>query len=196
MLIKLQEVVIKVFIIFTMVILLFGCGSQEPQPALLTEDIMLNMRDGLENPTILEIYAQDIYDVEAITNSKIIHINYVEFDLNSDGIMDKIVIIESSLHSGTRGNSLKFLIGNESGTYQEISGPVIHLYSAYILENKTNGFHDILVVCYTDVDAIRAEYGENVSIILPFGYEGYVLLRYDAERLQYQPYNPSQRVIL
>jgi len=117
-------------------------------------DIMLDLQDGNSDSLINEIYSEDIFNVENITFSKWIIIEYHDCDLNSDGITDKIVTIRSPLHSGSSGCTIDFLIGNSDGTYRQISGLHARLYaqsedynnaSMYILNSKTNDYHDILI---------------------------------------------------
>lgn len=116
------------------------------------QNIVLKMKDGLENPDILEYYKQDIMDVKTITNSKMIYIKYYDVDLNEDGLVDKIVYIRSPLHSGAHGDNLAILL-HEDESYKEIFSITIPLMcqdvdmtaigEMYILNNKTNGFNDI-----------------------------------------------------
>lgn|GEM_PF-6686800 len=86
------------------------------------------------------------------TDSKTIDIKYIDFDLNEDGFIDKIVTIRSPLHSGSEGDSLDFLINNKDGTYTRLSNLIIPLYAqspeynnakVCISEQLTNGYHNI-----------------------------------------------------
>ena len=127
------------------------------------QNIVLKMKDGLENPEILEFYRQDIIDVKTITNSKIIDIKYYDADLNEDGFVDKIVYIRSPLHSGAHGDNLSILL-NDGKSYRKIFSISIPLMcqdtdmtvigEMYILKNKTNGFYDI-----------RLSDGENIILL-------------------------------
>ena len=121
------------------------------------QNIVLKMKDGLENPEILEYYKQDIIDVKTITNSKIIEIKYYDIDLNDDGLKDKIVYIASPLHSGSYGDSFNILINNGESYdrilywtiwlwdqyYDEDGEEVVEVGELYVLPEKTNGFHNI-----------------------------------------------------
>ena len=150
----LREMVIKLLVGCIIVAVLFGCGSYEPQPPRQTYNIVPYMREALDNPILREKYADDIYMVENHTISGWADFYYYEFDLNSDGNMDKIVTLNSGLHGGWNGTALDFLIGNADGTFDKITGQSVFLYgvgegfhaSMYILDEKTNGFYDILIV--------------------------------------------------
>ena len=169
---------IKLFTAFVATTMLFGCAISQEQSnenimlrvnndkvnSVVDEmykdildnktDIMLNMLNGNKNSVVSEIYARDIMDVENLTFAKKIIIEYYDCDLNSDGIVDKIVTVRSPLHSGSHGDTLDFLIGNGDGTYQQISGLIVQLYaqgegyqstSMYLLDSETDGFYDILI---------------------------------------------------
>ena len=120
------------------------------------QNIVLKMKDGLENPEILEFYKQDIIDVETVTKGTI-RIKYYDIDLNDDGLKDKIVYIASPLHSGSYGDSFNILINNGESYdrilywtiwlcdqyYDEDGEEVIEVGELYVLPEKTNGFHNI-----------------------------------------------------
>lgn len=111
------------------------------------------MQDGLEEPSLVNFYQQDINDVNKLTNGSII-IRYYTADLNEDGLDDKIVSVISPLHSGSHGDSFDILINN-GNSYSDLSYLTIPLWhqdseftpagSVYILEDTTNGFHDIRI---------------------------------------------------
>ena len=120
------------------------------------QNIVLKMKDGLENPEILEFYKQDIIDVETVTKGTI-RIKYYDIDLNDDGLKDKIVYIASPLHSGSYGDSFNILINNGESYdrilywtiwlwdqyYDENGEEVVEVGELYVLPEKTNGFHNI-----------------------------------------------------
>jgi len=135
-------------------------------------DIMMNMLDGKTDPIVSEIYAEDIQMVENITYAKIIAILFYDCDLDDDGIMDKIVIVGSPLHTGSGGDSLDFLIGNSDGSYSQISGQHARLLaqgegylnaSMYILDCITNGFRDILIC-----DSDGTDLNEQDTVLLKY----------------------------
>lgn len=140
---KLLVMMVFLLLVIVMIIIRVRSGNQ---------NIVLEMKDGLENPDILEYYKQDIKDVKTITNSKMIYIKYYDVDLNEDGLVDKIVYIRSPLHSGAHGDNLAILL-HEDESYKEIFSITIPLMcqdvdmtaigEMYILNNKTNGFYDI-----------------------------------------------------
>ena len=166
---------------FALAVIFSGCDTHQDQ---LSDNIMLSMKDGKADSIVSKIYAEDISDAVTITFSKTIAIEYFDYDLNSDGIIDKIVTIRSPLHSGSGGDTVDFLIGNSDGTYRRISALVLRLYdvggdiednenaSIYILESKTNGFYDILI--------------KNAGSVLG---NREILLIYDNDR--YKPYEPK-----
>ena len=119
------------------------------------QNIVLKMKDGLENPEILEFYKQDIINVETMTKGTI-RIKYYDIDLNDDGLMDKIVYIASPLHSGSHGDSFNILINNGESydrilywtlllwaQYRRDGEEVVDVGELYVLPEKTNGFHNI-----------------------------------------------------
>ena len=145
------KLLIAMFFLLSVIIILVVWVSPRNQ------NIVLKMKDGLENPEILEYYKQDIIDVKTITNSKIIEIKYYDIDLNDDGLMDKIVYIASPLHSGSHGDSFNILINNGESYdrivywtlllwdqyYDENEEEVVEVGELYVLPEKTNGFHNI-----------------------------------------------------
>lgn len=136
-----------VFLLLVIVMLVIWAQSK-------SQNIVLEMKDGFENPEILEYYKQDIIDVETITTSKRISIKYYDTDLNEDGLMDKIVYISSPLHTGTHGDSLHVLL-NEGDSYRKLLLLTVLLFEdcfeegdtkmgeMFIMPQKTNGFHNI-----------------------------------------------------
>ena len=120
---KLLVMMVFLLLVIVMIIIRVRSGNQ---------NIVLEMKDGLENPDILEYYKQDIKDVKTITNSKMIYIKYYDVDLNEDGLA---------------------ILLHEDESYKEIFSITIPLMcqdvdmtamgEMYILNNKTNGFYDI-----------------------------------------------------
>lgn len=58
-----------------------------------------HLRDGMKDGAATQFYAYDIEQIHTITNSPI-RIGVLDADLNEDGQMEKIVIVQSVLHSG------------------------------------------------------------------------------------------------
>mgnify|MGYP003238712988 FL=1 len=57
-----------------------------------------HLRDGMKDGAATQFYAYDIEQIHTITNSPI-RIGVLDADLNEDGQMEKIVIVQSVLHS-------------------------------------------------------------------------------------------------
>lgn len=83
------------------------------------ENILLHLRNGLEEPAITAYYHQDIEDVKKISNGDI-RIEYYDVDLNGDGVEDKIVTIRSPLHFGSMGDSFQILLNDGIDNYESI----------------------------------------------------------------------------
>ena len=135
------------------------------------QNIVLKMKDGLEDPEILEYYKQDIMDVKTITNSKMICIKYYDVDLNEDGLVDKIVYINSPLHTGSHGDSLNILINNGS-SYDRILYLTVLLFEdcykedtkkgeIYIMPKKTNGFYNLEIFSIRSGNRLVLTYSEG-----------------------------------
>jgi len=129
-------------------LILISCNNQHQF------NIANDMKNGLENELIKQLYAEDIKNVYEITNSKQIKIWYCEIDLNDDDYKDIIVIVQSPLHSGSHGDSFDIWINDGNGEYQDISGLTISIISIYpeyngkiyISNEKTNGFKNINII--------------------------------------------------
>lgn len=119
------------------------------------EDIIFYMWSALGDPVIEEYYHQDIEEVKKFSNGDI-EIRDYNFDLNADGVSDKIVTICSPLHSVAMGDTLQILLNDGTGNYETIFDGNYPLYTQdesrervgniNILNNKTNGFYDIEII--------------------------------------------------
>jgi len=136
---KLNKCYLLILVLFSIV--LISCeNNAEPNQDIIQNNITENtyidivpyMLSGLENELIRTIYADDIRDVYEITYAKYIEIWYYETDLNDNGYNDYIVIVQSPLHSGSRGDSVDIWIYGENGEYHNVSG----LSVARILEGN------------------------------------------------------------
>ncbi|WP_092454693.1 hypothetical protein [[Clostridium] fimetarium] len=147
-------------------LILTSCASNNES---VDKNILPKMQDGLENSDILIYYKQDIDDVNNVTNSKSIKIWYYDIDLNDDGLVDKIVIIRSSLYSGSQGDTFDILIRKSNGTFMNASPfSVIPLYtqdnipekdtSVAILKARSNGFYDIEIRKPGDIKYFKLEF--------------------------------------
>ena len=173
---KLKTVFLLITLVFivslAIIILSFLFESNRKEKSILigvNQNILEDMKDGLRNDEIKQVYANDIEDVYKLTEAKHIEIRYVDFDLNEDGYLDKIVIIQSPLRSGSGGDSFDILINNGEDVYIKLSGLVFRLltqapeYSlgnVCILEDMTNGYHNIGIAT------------EGKEIVLKWGAEG------------------------
>lgn len=134
-------------------------------------NILEYMKNGMENPAVVDYYQEGINDVMTITYSKRITIWYYETDLNDDGMDDLIAIVGSPLHSGAHGDSFDILFNN--GDYysegkmgytfrliDDLKDDYVAYGKVYILQSKTNGYHDLEV--FTDENHFFMKY-ENGS---------------------------------
>lgn len=118
-------------------------------------NILEYMKDGMENPVLLEYYQEGIQDVYDITISKYIMMRYYDVDLNDDGQNEFIVIIQSSLHSGALGDSFDILSNIEESYIDIDSISVLPLLGhncepigeLFVLNSSTNGYRDLEVIC-------------------------------------------------
>ena len=84
------------------------------------DNILPNMKDGLQDEVILSLYEEEIDNVYTWTTSKTIHIWLYDCDLNGDGFTDKIVIIASPLHSGSHGDTFEIWLGGGGNSYTKV----------------------------------------------------------------------------
>ncbi|MDL2281476.1 hypothetical protein LJC10_06450 [Selenomonadales bacterium OttesenSCG-928-I06] len=99
----------------------------------LDYNILEFMKDGMEDTVVSDFYQQDIKDVQTLTNRPI-KIKYFDVDLNDDGLQDKIVIISSSLHSGSAGDAFRILI-NDGNSYVNSCYLTVRLMSHFVNSN-------------------------------------------------------------
>ncbi len=83
------------------------------------QNLLYSLENGMVDEELTALYKDDIIDVESMTKGTIV-IRYCDLDLNSDGLLDKLVFIQSPLHSGSHGDTFEILL-NEGGTYTKIS---------------------------------------------------------------------------
>lgn len=164
---KSKTIFLLLFLLFIITVIIITVLSISSNRELINfnQNILENMKDGLKNVVIKQLYKQDIEDVYKLTTCRTIDIKYIDFDLNDDGFMDKIVTVRSPLHSSSEGDSLDFLINNKDGTYTRLSNLIIPLYAqspeysnarVCILAKVTNGYHNINI------------FGEDSTIVLVF----------------------------
>jgi len=120
--------------------------------------IKIERKCGLDNPILLDYYAEEIRDVNDLTDSKCIWIDSYYADLNADGLIDALIILDSVLHSGSAGLRFEILVNNGDGTYREVFRTRMRIsnFSAanepepidefFISLNSTNGFFDIYII--------------------------------------------------
>ena len=117
-------------------------------------NVLEHLQDGMKDDAVTQFYAYDIEQIHTITNSPI-RIGVLDADLNEDGQMEKIVIVQSVLHTGSRGDSFEIL-KREGNEYKSIFYATFRLCAhdknftpygeVYILEGTHNKFHDIRVI--------------------------------------------------
>jgi len=93
--------------------------------------IRLYFKDGMNDPSIVEYFAEDIEDVREMTISKIITIEYASVDLNSDGLLDRVVIIASSLHSGSAGDTVYIYINENDSMFKLVGNYSFQVHYQY-----------------------------------------------------------------
>ena len=86
---------------------------------ILERLVLEYMGNGMGDPILREIFAEDISDVDDAIQQGIalvpLSILYFDIDLNDDGRDDKIVFLESSLHHGSAGNPMCIVLNTEDG---------------------------------------------------------------------------------
>jgi len=149
---------------------LASCGVKNSFPA----GSPLEQKNGFDDPSVVAYYKEDIQDVYDSILSKNIRIVYFDADLNSNGSLDKIVIIQSSIHSGSTGDRLDILINDGDGGYTNVSHFHIRILSwhgehfdakIYISDVKTNGLHNIIIMYEDHDEELKEIDGANVTII-------------------------------
>ena len=111
-------------------------------------------KDGLNDDVLKAYYKEDISDVMSMTEAKHIVIRYFDYDLNSDGLTDKFVVVASPIHSGSGVDSVDILINNGDGTYKNVSHYVMQILnqdtmeisSSIYISTQTTGNHDIIII--------------------------------------------------
>lgn len=133
------------------------------QERVIESDILLHLRNGLEDPAVTAYYHQDIEDVKKLSDGDI-QIEYCDVDLNGDGAKDKIVIMRSPLHSGSMGDAFQILLNDGTDNYGNIFYGIYRFYTqdsgeilgeVNILSGKTNGFYNIEIVSGGDQTVIK-----------------------------------------
>jgi len=120
--------------------------------------IKLEKECGLDNPILLDYYCEDIRVVNDLTEFKYICIDSYYADLNADGLVDVLIILDSVLHSGSAGLPFEILVNNGDGTYREVFRTRMRIsnFSAptetepkdefFLSIKSTNGFLDIYII--------------------------------------------------
>lgn len=119
-------------------------------------NVLEYMKDGMENPVLLEYYQEGIQDVYDMTISKQIAIRYYDVDLNDDGQNEYLVIVQSSLHSGALGDTFDILLNAEDAhivrndfmyTFPLLGYDCEPIGELFVLNSSTNGYRDLEVIC-------------------------------------------------
>lgn len=120
------------------------------------------MRDGLYDKAIVTYYEKDIQFISEVVESEILQINCYDVDLNSDGFEDIIVVLQSSIHSGSGGDLVNILLNNAVGIFTNLFNDNLQLFGQippysltetefYVTEESANGFYSIVVKCDGEV---------------------------------------------
>lgn len=118
-------------------------------------NILEHMKDGMENPVLLEYYQEGIQDVYDMTTSKHIAIRYYDVDLNDDGKNEFLVVVQSPLHSGAHGDSFVIFFNTEDSymvkNYYGYTIPLLGydcepIGELFVLNSSTNGYRDLEVI--------------------------------------------------
>jgi len=131
--------------VFLIIAATFVVLSVEKTPS----EIKLVGKNGLESPTLREYFKEE-FELYPEHRIKLL---YFEYDLNSDGLVDKIVFIRSPGYAGVAGHGFYVLLNNDDGGYEEVYGVLIHFIDSYeknnaelfISSEKTNGLHNIII---------------------------------------------------
>lgn len=143
----------KILLFTLMAVLLFSIVINDRKDYKI--EILKNMKNGLEDESIVDYYWEYIQGAEEISVVPIT-IRYFDIDLNKDGTDDKIVIlIAPILFSASHGDTVEILI-NENGKYRSVFSGVFKINKQdkentpagkiYILKNIENGFYKIKIL--------------------------------------------------
>ena len=135
-------------------------------------EIKLERKNGLEDSRIIEYFKTNfIIEVDIPSETNLL-IDCYDFDLNSDGYNDKIILVEGSSFGGTAGNPIYILINDHDDNYVN-HGNTLLMISAYSPSNalnnefkyndnefyvsneKTNGFYNIIIRNGEDLAELR-----------------------------------------
>lgn len=117
------------------------------------EDIVPKMKDGLQDLAMSKYYKTEME--AAKETAKSIFIRYYEVDLNDDYRKDRIVYLATVYPSGEYADSFQILLNTGDSykkieelpvslfTYHEDEDDYINAEMIYIMDDKSNGFHDI-----------------------------------------------------
>ena len=116
----------------------------------------LVMLDGLKDPMMVDFYKEDIQFVYEHTDSKYIKIYCFNVDLNSDGFEDKVVVLQSPVHSCSSGDPLHILLYNKEGNLDNVFSCHLQLFSQmppssltetefFLTDEMPHGFYGLLV---------------------------------------------------
>ena len=84
-------------------------------------EYQLELHNGLENQTIIDICIDDINDVRKKNCAdSLLSIDYAMYDLDEDGLADFIVSISSPLHTGSQGDTVYIFKNDGDGHFNRI----------------------------------------------------------------------------
>ncbi|MGN0427331.1 MAG: hypothetical protein ACI4F0_05990 [Agathobacter sp.] len=101
--------------------------------SILCENILADVKNGYDNEEICRLYKDIIVDCETICNEGKdnskgevvpLWIDYAEYDINSDGLEDYIVLLSGCGYEGSEGITADILLRQEDGEFVWVSMPV------------------------------------------------------------------------
>lgn len=155
-----------------LIIMLFsGCSRSHSESV----NQALERKSGLEDKVLTEYYKDEIQAAHNdIFPYEYIRIDYYDADLNSDGLIDKIVVLDSFLYSGTAGELFDILISNDNGSFTDVSKYILQLLGQldsipdaefFISDVKAYGFSNIIIKHQGELQAELEYDGEQYNII-------------------------------
>ncbi|MBQ6887095.1 MAG: hypothetical protein IJN54_06245 [Lachnospiraceae bacterium] len=135
---------------------------------ILEYDICGTKRVDYENTILKEYVKKDIEDAMRVSSK--FSIDYHLFDFNDDGMEDYLVCFDGIVWSEEAGDLVRIYIQEENGNLRRVFNRNLHIHeneidghaSLVILEQKTNGYYDIVVPNSTQIMRYNRKKGEYV----------------------------------
>lgn len=142
--------------IILVIVLSFTHVIPNPTMYKFSEYVEVTWRNALEDDEIMEMLAEDIREVEESSGAGIFEAIFIEYDLNDDDLLDLLLYVRSSVHSGASRSPITIFKMNSDGTYAEIGGGLTKVAFApmqdegflakiYISNGLLNGFKTIKI---------------------------------------------------